>query len=240
MWAAHSTGGTLREIPQLTSESAPPFISHWLGASLSTPTTAASIMCSWLPIRLTKLSAGDRRLVDQPVDHLGTVRAAIDVIAEMHQRDMFGWPGGDVFGNHLMQRHQAVETAVNVANSVDSLAGGQGGWGGTEFDHNTATLMRRARFRQSSLGGGAQLPYPDDNERDPGRRTDKTLWRCPRGRRHQLHRPGWVDAGPARRQRRRKDHHHRHDARFADPNRRPHHRARVTTWQRTGSTRWHG
>ena len=93
-------------------------------------------MCSWLPIRLTNASAGTGGwLISQSTTCALSV-AAIHVVAEMDQRGMFGRPGGDVFGDHLVQGDEAVEAAVDVADGVDALSGGQGGGGGGEFDHD--------------------------------------------------------------------------------------------------------
>ena len=56
------------------SESAPPLVSQCDAASLSVPAMAASIICSWLPIRLTTRVGRNRRSGQQPVDDLRAVR----------------------------------------------------------------------------------------------------------------------------------------------------------------------
>ena len=80
-----------------------------------------------------------RRLIDQPVDHLGAVGTAIHVISQMNQRCPLRGPSGDVLGDHLVQGNQPIQAAMYVANGVNPLTGWQGGGGCCEFNHADTT-----------------------------------------------------------------------------------------------------
>ena len=79
--------------------------------------------------------AGDGRAGGEPCHDRGTVRAAIDVVAEVDQHGLRRGALRQVLGDRHVQRLELVDAAVDVADRVGTLAGRQGGGGGGERDH---------------------------------------------------------------------------------------------------------
>ncbi len=87
----------------------------------------------------------------EPVEHPGAVRPAIDVVADMDQRDRGGGPAGDVLGDDPMHRAEPIEAAMHVADGIDPLAVRQRGGGAGEGDH-AALHARLCRGWPAMLG----------------------------------------------------------------------------------------
>jgi hypothetical protein len=86
--------------------------------------------------QIDDLISRNRRLIDQPLDYLGTVGASIHVVAKVHQGGAFRRPRGDILGDDFVQGNEAVETAVDIAYGIDTLSGWQGRGGSDEFNHD--------------------------------------------------------------------------------------------------------
>jgi hypothetical protein len=61
----------------------------------------------------------------QVLDHPGTVRTAVDVVAEMHQQRRVDRLPGQVGGDPGMQFVQLLQAAMDIAHSINPLSGRQ-------------------------------------------------------------------------------------------------------------------
>ena len=53
----------------------------------------------------------------------------------MNKNGLVGRPGGEVFDDLLMNRGEAIQTPMDVADGVNALASREGRRGGDEIDH---------------------------------------------------------------------------------------------------------
>ena len=85
-----------------------------------------------------------RRRAAKPGNDPGTVRPAVDVIAEMQQQRRGDGPGGQVGGDQAVQAGQLVVAAMDIADGIDAVAGRQDRRGGVEFQHDAPIIPRAA------------------------------------------------------------------------------------------------